>query len=422
MGALNGRVKYLLDQHSKGLLTAGETAELTEILSNNDYDHLVQEALKDMLKEHRHTEELSKKEWEPVLHRILNNGDTLQIQENNQQHEYKVLTPVHPMRYYKRGSGIKWMAVAGSIVFIMTTLYLFFHAGKESLQQVSEANKSSINQLPVRPGGNKAYLTLFDGTVINLDSMATGSFTIQGNARVIKKDSGQLEYVFSKANASEPVYNTITTPKGGKYKIILPDGTRVWLNAGSSLKFPVAFAGKSRKVYLQGEGYFEVSKNPLMPFYVNAGNSLVEVLGTHFNVNAYEDEDAVSTTLLEGKVKVDQNGTAGNTPPASVILKPGEQAELSKNGQITTMRDINIDEVVAWKEGFFDFKNIPVTDLMRQIVRWYDVDVEYRGEVPDTKLTGKISRDVNLDKLIDMLQYAGLNMKVADRKITIGNE
>ena len=420
MGELKERLKYLLQQYSNNNLTSGEAAELTAMLSDGNCDLLVCEVLKDMFKEHQDPGELSAKEWEPVLQGILTNRNTFRTEEDVEGDEGKAPTPVYSMRSYKRAGSIKWIAAAASVLLVITTLYLFWGSENAALRQVSATNQSSVDQ-PVKPGGNKAYLTLADGAIVNLDSMATGSFTTQGSARIVKSDNGQLEYVFSKVNTSEPVYNTITTPKGGKYKLILPDGTKVWLNAGSSLRFPVAFAGKSRKVYLQGEGYFEVSKNPLMPFYVNAGNSLVEVLGTHFNVNAYEDEDAVSTTLLEGKVKVDKSGTTGTTPIA-VILKPGEQADLSKNGRITTSRDVNIDEVVAWKEGFFDFKNIPVPDLLRQIVRWYDVDVEYRGEVPDTKLTGKISRDVNLDKLIDMLQYAGLNMKVENRTIMIGNE
>ncbi|MBX2925286.1 MAG: FecR domain-containing protein [Chitinophagaceae bacterium] len=421
MGVLKERLKYLLNQYSNGLLTTGEAAELEDMLSGGDYDHLIQEALRDMLSEHRQTEAFSEKAWEPLLLKILDSDSATQMKEGAGRREQEVQPPVYAMRSYKRSNIIKWMAAAGSIIFIITTLYLFWGTPQNTLRQVAEVNKSSVNQVAVKPGGNKAYLTLSDGTVVNLDSMAAGSFTTQGSARIVKSGNGQLEYVFSNVKNSVPVYNTITTPKGGKYKIILPDGTKVWLNAGSSLRFPVAFTGKSRNVYLQGEGYFEVSKDPVMPFYVNAGNSLVEVLGTHFNVNAYEDEDAVSTTLLEGKVKVDQNAVTGSTTGA-VILKPGEQADLSKSGRITTRRDVNIDEVVAWKEGFFDFKNIPVTDLMRQIVRWYDVDIEYRGEVPDTKLTGKISRDVNLDKLIDMLQYAGLNMKVENRTIMIGNE
>lgn len=420
MGELKERLKYLLDQYSNSILTSGEATELTAMLSDGDYDLLVQEVLKGMLKEHQDPEDISGKEWEPMLQGIINNTNALQMKGDIEEYEHKAVTPVYSIRTYKRNSSIKWIAAAASMILVITTLYLFWGNEKDQLNRVSASNQSSVDQ-PVKPGGNKAYLTLSDGTVVDLDSMATGSFTTQGSARIVKSDNGQLEYVFSKEKKFVPVYNTITTPKGGKYKIILPDGTKVWLNARSSLRFPVAFTGKSRNVYLQGEGYFEVSKNPLMPFHVNAGNSLVEVLGTHFNVNAYEDEDAVSTTLLEGKVKVNKNGATGNTPGA-VILKPGEQADISKNGQITTRRDVNIDEVVAWKEGLFDFKNIPVTDLMRQIVRWYDVDVEYRGEVPDTKLTGKVSRDVNLDKLIDMLQYAGLNMNVENRTIIIGNE
>ena len=418
MHEIKERLKYLLDQHSNRTLTAVEMTELQEMLSHGGYDHFIQEVLKEMLGEYRHTDEFSTKNWEPVLKKILNSRDEWQIKRDVERYEHKALAPVYAMKSHKTNNGIKWIAAAGCIIFVIATLYLFFSNENKTSHKLLEVSKSSVDQLSVKPGVDKAYLTLSDGTIVNLDSMATGSFTTQGNARIVKSANGQLEYVFSKANMSTPVYNTVTTPKGGKYKVILPDGTSVWLNAESSLKFPVAFTGKLRSVYLQGEGYFEVSKNPLMPFQVAAGNSLVQVLGTHFNVNAYEDEDVVSTTLLEGKVKVDQKGNAG----MSVTLSPGEQVDLSKKGEMTAIHDVNVDEVVAWKEGFFDFKNIPVTDLMRQIVRWYDVDVEYKGKIPETKLTGKISRDVNLDKLMDMLQYAGLNMKVERRKIIIGNE
>jgi ferric-dicitrate binding protein FerR (iron transport regulator) len=199
---------------------------------------------------------------------------------------------------------------------------------------------------------------------------------------------------------------------------VLADGSKVWLNAASSLKFPASFTGKAREVILTGEGYFEVAKNASMPFHVKVNNMMVEVLGTHFNVNAYEDESSVATTLLEGSVKIKKDVSAKSSSQ-SLVLIPGDQAELAKDGELKINHHANVQEVIAWKNDNFEFNNTPVTDIMRQVSRWYDVEIDYRGAVPIHQLTGKISRNVDLNQLIDMLKYTGINMKIENKKIII---
>ncbi|CAL1519105.1 FecR domain-containing protein [Chitinophaga sp. MM2321] len=309
------------------------------------------------------------------------------------------------------------MAAAASILLLLSVGGYFILSNPASKRMAETGEQHQLHKNDAAPGGNKAILTLANGTQIVLDSAANGALTQQGNTKVIKLDNGQLAYNPSGQKPGEVLYNTISTPKGGQYQIVLADGSKVWLNAASSLRFPAAFSGKERAVQLTGEAYFEVAKNAAMPFHVNVNNIQVEVLGTHFNVNAYEDESSVATTLLEGAVRV-KNELSAN-PNNNVVLKPGEQAGLAKDGNLKINRAVNVAEVVAWKDGNFEFNNASVTDIMRQVSRWYDVELDYRGRKPARKLTGKISRNVNLSQLISMLEYTGVNMKIENKKIII---
>jgi ferric-dicitrate binding protein FerR (iron transport regulator) len=214
------------------------------------------------------------------------------------------------------------------------------------------------------------------------------------------------------------VYNTIATPRGGEYQIELSDGTKVWLNAASSLKFPAAFTGDERNVMLTGEAYFEVAKNAKMLFNVTVNGLRVDVLGTHFNVNAYSDENVIATTLLEGAVKVTSQVIAG-TPSRSLTMKPGQQANVTGAGRMSLVKDADVEKAVAWKNGQFQFDNEDIATIMRQISRWYDVDVLYQGAVPKRFFTGKISRRSNASQVIDMLEFAGVNLKLVGRNIVV---
>jgi ferric-dicitrate binding protein FerR (iron transport regulator) len=200
-------------------------------------------------------------------------------------------------------------------------------------------------------------------------------------------------------------YNTIATPRGGQYQLVLADGSKVWLNASSGLRYPTAFTGKERRVELTGEGYFEVAKNASMPFHVQVNQMDVEVLGTHFNINAYDDESAVKTTLLEGSVKVVKRETA-NVKENPIVLQPGQQAEMKPHSPLAINHSPNIEEVMAWKNGLFQFKAAGIETVLRQAARWYDVEFVYKGNIPE-KFSGQISRSANAEQLLKILELTG---------------
>ncbi|TJZ51464.1 FecR family protein [Sphingobacterium olei] len=267
----------------------------------------------------------------------------------------------------------------------------------------------------IAPGGNKAILTLADGTMISLDEFNEGILAEQQNAFIRKNADGDLIYDLSNMGSnmeSEISYNTITTPVGGQYKVVLPDGTKVWLNALSSLKFPVSFNGEYRTVQLTGEGYFEVYKNKEMPFIVNAGTSSIHVLGTHFNVSTYEKEGLVHTTLVEGSVRITQGSS-------SKMLSPGMQAITNRQHDIA-ITPIDIAEVVDWKNGYFLFRDQPIEELMRTIARWYDIDVQYQGDLKGKIFGGKFSKKDNLSELLKSLELTGtVKFSIEGRRVTV---
>lgn len=309
----------------------------------------------------------------------------------------------------------KWMTAAAAIVLMLTAGYWFYSQQKTGTTQQPVAAEQ-VND--AAPGGNKAVLTLADGSVVVLDAAQNGVLSQQGATSVQKTDDGKIAYNSRESGNDEVLYNTISTPKGGQYQMTLADGSKVWLNAASSLRFPVAFTGKERVVELTGEAYFEVAKNKSKPFKVNvAGVSEIEVLGTHFNINAYTDEAAVTTTLLEGKVKV--SGT-GNKAGNALLLAPGEQSQFYTNGELTKNNTADVEAVTAWKNGKFNFgEEASIEMVMRQITRWYDLEVEYKGEVKGS-IGGSISRNVNASKVLEMLEMTGaVKFKMEGKKVIV---
>jgi ferric-dicitrate binding protein FerR (iron transport regulator) len=251
------------------------------------------------------------------------------------------------------------------------------------------------------PGGNKATLTLANGSVVVLDSARNGNVAVQGSAEVIKTDSSlSYNHLPGPGVPQEVLYNTLSTPKGGQYALTLSDGTRVWLNAASSIKFPTAFTGKERQVDITGEAYFEVAHNASQPFLVNAGGVQVQVLGTHFNVNAYTDEEAVTTILVEGSVKVSK-GTI------SRIIKPDQQASVEKEGNSILVTPVDAQELVAWKDRLFVFSNTELSEVMRQLSRWYDVEVETKDKITD-HLNATFPRTLPLSKMLHLVEKTGV--------------
>lgn len=307
-------------------------------------------------------------------------------------------------------SGRRWLRVAAAILFIIAggaTWYLINRNYSSAEKQTISKNDSNKNLMP---GGNRAILTLADGSKIILDSANNGAITKQGNVTVIKLDNGSLAYDKNEGN-EKVMYNTISTPRGGQYKLELADGTKVWLNAESSLEYPTSFVGNERKVTLSGEGYFEVAHDASKPFHVAVGDMTVNVLGTHFNINAYKDDGGIKTTLLEGSVDV-------KTPKDDLKIKPGQQADADGNF-LSIHNDVNIDAVMAWKNGNFLFDRAGIRTVMKQIQRWYDVDVEYKGNVTE-HFGGTISRSVNASEIFKMLEMTGgVHFLVEGRKVIV---
>ncbi len=304
--------------------------------------------------------------------------------------------------------------VAAAIVLIAAGVGVFFKLNQ---------GKANIAKLPVEqrfhndvaPGGDKAVLELADGSKIVLDNASNGQLAQQGTTKVIKLDNGQLAYHSGKVDASPVTYNSISTPRGGQYQIVLPDGSKIWLNALSSLKFPTAFTGTERRVELNGEGYFDIAKNTL-PFKVSlAGQKTLEVdvLGTEFDLMAYGDEDRQKLTLISGAA----SATMGDR---KIILQPNQQAYLDKNSNaLNLINTVDVGEIVAWKNGTFQFHDASIESIMRQAARWYDLEVAYDGKV-DQLFNGTIPRQVNLSTLLKILEATGwVHFRIDGKKVTV---
>ncbi len=303
-----------------------------------------------------------------------------------------------------------WMAAAAVVLVLVTAGGLWLSMPKKAV--VSEQPVQTLQAPGIAPGGNKAVLTLGDGSVITLDSSGNGVLAQQGNVKVVKLANGQLAYEDGGQGKNEVLFNTMRTPRGGEYRLTLPDGSRVWLNAASSITYPTAFVEDERKVSITGEVYFEVAKQAGMPFRVKAGDMTVEVLGTHFNINAYAEEKTIRTTLLEGAVKV-------NTVGKETLLKPGQQAGLQENGILRVKNDVDVDEVIAWKKGLFQFTDADMPAVMRQLENWYDVKVIYEGQVPERSFGGAIQRSLPLVRVLKILEENDVKFRLEGRNIYV---
>lgn len=316
----------------------------------------------------------------------------------------------------------RWRLPAAAAILVLAGLavYFKFFSNQQPAAPVTVKNIPAPVIQPLKPGGNKAILTLANNSQVILDSAANGVISTQGNILVEKLHNGQLVYSINGRRLDEhdeAFYNTITTPRGGQYQVTLADGTAVWLNAQSSIRFPVVFTGSERRVEITGEAYFEVAKNTAMPFIVKTTASTVEVLGTHFNVNAYDDELSVKTTLVEGKVKVTSAASR-----QSEFLLPGQQSDITQNGAIAVNLHADTEEALAWKNGRFQFKSADLKSILRQLQRWYDADVEYRGNVAGTRFTGQLPRTDDVTKLFEKIELTGeVRFKIEGKKIIVSH-
>ncbi|MGV3641995.1 MAG: FecR domain-containing protein [Adhaeribacter sp.] len=302
----------------------------------------------------------------------------------------------------------KYAAVIALLLAAVLVIYQTKLKGKDPRPGIAAAAPGQQGE-KILPGGNKARLILGDGTVVMLEEVPDGTVREANGLRVFKQE-GQVVFNILEDSSSEISYNTISTPVGGQYQVVLPDGSKVWLNSASSLRFPSAFVKHERVVELTGEGYFEIAKNRAKPFRVLANTATVEVLGTHFNLMAYSNEKYIRTTLLEGAVKV------GNGREQKRMV-PGQQALI---GEEIVLKQVDVKEAVAWKNGLFYFRKLDIATVMRQLERWYGIEVHYSGGQPSKHFTGIISRDTDITKVLEMLTMTGaIQVKTEGRKITV---
>lgn len=308
----------------------------------------------------------------------------------------------------------KLVAAAIVSISIGAGIYYFnFHSKKTSTTAETPSRNSRYKD-DVTPGSYKAKLTLADGNNIVLDSTVNGELGRQGTTAILKND-GQLVYNTDTAPGKEILYNTLTTGKGETFSVVLTDGSRVWLNAGSSIAYPAKFTGNERTVTVTGEAYFEVQKDATMPFVVKIASrnetEKVEVLGTRFNINAYDDEKSITTTLVEGRIRMQKNGD-------TLILKPGEQSVLA--GDKWEVNDnVNKDKIIAWKSETFYFSGDDIKSIMRQLERWYNIEVKYEGIIPAETFSGRISRKRNLSEVLRILETDDVHFSIDGKKLTV---
>ncbi|TKC07134.1 FecR family protein [Pedobacter frigoris] len=356
-----------------------------------------------MLMDHRDEFKLLDLPWDSITM-----GNQSQVKERLYNSLQAQINPVPVKRIPARF----WYAAASVLIIFSSALYygLGLRTQERSAQPVVKTAAPAII-----PGGNKAILTLANGSQVDLNDKDAVKALQQGDALVSNKEAGLLVYNRLKSGKNQAQqFNKISIPRGGKYDVILSDGTKVWLNASSSLYFPTTFSGDERRVVVTGEAYFEVAKNAAMPFKVEANGTVVRVLGTHFNVMAYEDEAATSTTLLEGSVEISNNS-------GKALLKPGQQALVNKSTGTIDVNQVNAAQFMAWKEGKFVFTDDGIEEIMRKLSRWYDVEVVYRDRnLADKIFNGTISRYENISEVLSMLEQTGtIHFKVAGRRITV---
>jgi hypothetical protein len=321
---------------------------------------------------------------------------------------------------------------AAVVVLVCIPVYYYIINAPAPKQVVQTKEQPALPKNDALPGSNKATLTLADGTVVDLDGAANGTIAREGKTIVKKKEDGQLEYQSADSPVDHsPTYNVLSTPKGGQYFLELPDGSKVWLNAASSIRYPTAFNGKERLVELTGEAYFEIKSLPqaggrdgkkipfkvLIPPQPAGAGETIEVMGTQFNVNAYHDESTIKTTLIEGKVKIESDGKQ------TAILNPGEQAQIKNtsvgNGHIRVVEEVDTEAAIAWKNGLFYFDNVDIQAIMRQLARWYKVQVVFKGKVPARRFAGQVSRSSNLSQVLRILELSKVHFTVEGDVVTV---
>lgn len=389
------RLDYLLKKYSHDTITESEAIELSNFLSQPAFEKDIRNILEALSYETEPMQSDSAR-WDKMI------GDIFETQSV----KTKVISTKSSNLF------VRISVAAAILAFVMIGVYFF--SAKQKIP--SNAFQKIENQKQdVAPGVNKAMLTLADGSTIILDSIADLKASQLALRKGFKIEDGQLLY--NKGNNDDESlikYNTVSTPRGGQYQIVLADGSKVWLNAASSLRFPTSFSGKNRKVELTGEAYFEVAHNKNIPFLVTVKGIEVLVLGTHFNINSYDDEEVVKTTLLEGSVRETIEDKS-----QSVLIEPGQQVQVGKGKIVSVLNNVDVTQVTAWQKGLFEFNNSDLPTIMRQISRWYDVEIIYQGKIGDARFGGGISKSLPLSEVLKLLKANGVNFQLNGRTLKV---
>lgn len=382
------RIIYLVSGFINNSLNFDELKELENWRKEKQANQQLFDELTDTAKQKQAIHRMQQYDTEGSLSKVKQ-----AIQSGNKQH---------------KTISLSWLKIGAAATVILASALFAIYFRHIPNQQIA-----SLKPQPqyIAPGSDKALLTLANGQKIIISHKANNNITIQGGMQISNTSGGSIIYKRVNQLTNNMIeYNTIETPKAGKYQVQLSDGTKVWLNAASSLHYPLSFKGNTRTVELNGEAYFEVAKDKTKPFTVISGGQKVTVLGTHFNINSYKDEDHIATTLVEGSVQV----SFGNS---QALLIPGQQSSL-KNGQIKVSKaDIHL--ATAWKSGQLAFLRTDLKSALRQISRWYDIDVEYIGNVPDFTISGDVSRDADLSAMLEILKLYDVHFIQQGRKLII---
>jgi transmembrane sensor len=399
------QLEELLSQYLDGQISETDRKRLVELVISNREQEVVTEALQELLKVTEGDPSQVPADWKK-MHASITAIDKI---DKVVQIEARRI-PFYRRRYW----------AAASILFVLGIAAYFWVANQKQTQP-DTTNITVPNDVQA-PDKNRAQIKLADGTVLYLDSVGNGELANVNGVKVVKTSDGRIEYTSeSEIDSREIQYNTLFNPHGSKVMhMTLADGSHVWLNAGSSITYPVAFTSRERKVNMTGEAYFEVAHNASKPFYVSKGDVSVEVLGTHFNVNAYDDEREIKVTLLEGSVRVQPMADSRKT----VVIKPGQQAKVvsggTSTGSVSVMSGVDLEAVMAWKNGQFSFDNADLKTVMKQIARWYDVEIVYEGALPDEEFNGGTSRQENVSAVLKVLEATGkIKFRVEGKKVFV---
>jgi len=402
------RFDRLFEKYIHRNYTAEERNEFLDMVAHEDFNNHLKELVSEEVKANVPDHIMDAEKADEIFDKIIKTANEEDVS----------------VRSMKKIHYIRWWAAAIVIIVVACGYFLFHDTTSPALAQNGSVKKNTAVAHDAAPGHSGAILTLANGEKVVLDSLHNGLLASQGTVKIIKQGNN-VTYQYGNERSGEILYNTMTTPNGRQYQLELSDGTKVWLDAGSSITYPASFIGNERKVEITGEAYFEVktlfipgkSGNRKMPFTVviNPRSRLkreIQVLGTHFNINAYDNEVSAKITLLEGSVKVFNESS-------SVTIQPGEQAVLDNEAHKMSVVNADVNEAVAWKDGFFSFKNAGIETIMRQVERWYDVQVVYEGEKPKDRYGGEVSKNVNASEMLKILEVSGVHFQIEGKKIII---